>query len=279
MFNKVYDVKFEAPTSGSIMGNDVLYANGTYTLLPDSGESLLGTELNDTHHYTCNTASSTCTKVRYYYYVSGSMYYYIELDGEANIEEAINNMLYNDNVNRYNSSIKGIIDAWYKQNLLSKTNMLEDTVYCNARDMSNQSTNGWNKDGSLTTTMRFKNKTLNNDLSCRNATDQFAVSNNKAKLTYPVSLATHEELYTLTNNNSSTYYDVLTKTGYWWWGLSPSDFLYSLADVHFVSKVGAVNNDYYVNGDGGVRLVVSLSTGAVISSGDGSEESPFVISE
>ena len=49
--------------------------------------------------------------------------------------------------------------------------------------------------------MYFKNYSLNNDLSCANETDQFSVSNNKAKLTYPVSLATHEELYTLTQIN------------------------------------------------------------------------------
>ena len=279
MFNKIYNYKSGAPTSDSLMGNDVSYSNGTYTLLPADGENELGTTLDATHHYTCNTTSSTCTKVRYYYYSSGSLNYYIELDGEANIEEATNNMLYNDIVNRYNSSIKGIIDAWYNQNMLSKTNMLEDTVYCNARVMTNQSTNGWNKDGSLTTWMNFKNSTLNNDLSCINVTDQFAVSNNKAKLTYPVSLATNEELYTLTNFNQIMYYDVLTKTGYWWWGLSP---LYSYSSASFVRSVysyGDVTGGSNADLAGGVRLVVSLSTGAVISSGDGSEESPWIIKE
>ena len=278
MFNKVYNYKYGAPTSGSLMGNDVFYSNGTYTLLPASGESELGTTKDATHHYTCNTTSSTCTKVRYYYYNSGSRYYYIELDGEANIEEAINNMLYNNNVNRYNSSIKGIIDAWYKQNLLSKTNMLEDTVYCNARNMTNQSTNGWNKDGSLTTYMNFKNYTLNNDLSCTNVTDQFAVSNNKAKLTYPVSLATHEELYTLTNNNDATYYDVLTNTGDYWWGISPNSFYNDHADVRYVSFDGIVHSIHNrVEVAYGVRLVVSLKNSVKITSGDGSEESPWII--
>ena len=278
MFNKVYNYKSGAPTSGSLMGNDVSYANGLYTLLPADGESELGTTLDATHHYTCNTTSSTCTKVRYYYYGN----YYIELDGEANIEEAINNMLYNNNVNRYNSSIKGIIDAWYKQNLLSKTNMLEDTVYCNARNMTNQSTNGWNPEGGSTSTyMYFKSSSLSNNISCSNITDQFAVSNNKAKLTYPVALATHEELYTLTNNNSSTYYDVLTKTNVWWRGLSPNYFRDNYALVCYVDSNGNVYG-YYSDGVGnadGVRLVVSLSTGAVISSGSGTESDPFIISE
>ena len=279
MFNKVHNYKSGAPTSGSLTGNDVSYSNGTYTLLPADGESELGTTFDATHHYTCNNTIGTCTKVRYYYYNSDSYNYYIELDGAENIQAAVNEMLYNNDVNRYNSSIKGIIDAWYRENLLSKTNMLEDTVYCNARNMINQSTNGWNKDGSLTTFMDFKNSYFNNDLSCINVTDQFAVSNNKAKLTYPVSLATNEELYTLTNNNSSTYYDVLTKINAWWWGLSPNYFYINYAYVHYVYTDGNVNYHSDVGSAIGVRLVVSLSTGAVISSGDGSEESPFVISE
>ncbi len=279
MFNKVYNYKSGAPTSESLMGNDVSYSNGTYTLLPASGESELGTTMDATHHYTCNSTSSTCNKVRYYYYSIGYSNYYIELNGAENIQAVVNEMLYNDNVNTYNSSIKGIIDSWYAQNLSSRTNMLEDTVYCNARNMINQATNGWNKDGSLSTSMNFKNYTLNNDLSCINGTDQFSVGNDKAKLTYPVSLATHKELYTLTNNNSSTYYSTLTNTGDSWWGLSPHYFLNYQTIVRDVNFDGDVNYDYYVGYAGGVRLVVSLNAGVVISSGDGSEESPFVISE
>ena len=57
------------------------------------------TELNN-HHYTCNNTTGTCSKVRYYYYKN----YYIELDGAENIQAAVNEMLYNDYVNTYNSS-------------------------------------------------------------------------------------------------------------------------------------------------------------------------------
>ena len=269
MFNKVYKYTNSAPTSGSLMGNDVSYANGTYTLLPADGETELGTTLDATHHYTCNTTSSTCTKVRYYYYGN----YYIELDGEANIEEAINNMLYNDNVNRYNSSIKGIIDGWYVQNLSSKTSMLEDIVYCNARNMSNQSTNGWNPDGGSTSTyMYFKNYSSNKDLSCVNETDQFAVSNNKAKLTYPVSLINNEEWYNIGTGS-------LRKTGTYYWGLSPDFFSVANSNVRYVgAAVGSLDSNF-VNRDYGLRPAVSLVSGIVISSGTGSTTDPFVIQE
>ena len=126
--------------------------------------------------------------------------------------------------------------------------------------------------------MYFKNNTLNNDLSCINETDQFAVGNNKAKLTYPVSLATHEELQTLTNNNSSAYYDVLTKTNAWWWVLSPLDFYNYNAYVRVVYTNGSVSSySYVVSYDYGIRFVVSLASGNVISSGDGSESNPWVV--
>ena len=268
MFNKVYNyVANSAPTSGSLMGNDVSYSNGTYTLLPADGESTLGTTKDATHHYTCNNTTGTCNKVRYYYYNN----YYIELDGAENIQAAVNEMLYNDNVNTYNSSIKGIVDSWYAQNLSSKTNMLEDTVYCNARNMTNQSTNGWNKDGSLTTTMQFKNYSSTTNLACPNETDQFAVGNSKAKLTYPVALLEDEE-----RNNINT--SSLMATGAYWLGLSPSYFDGVFAVVRRVDAVGG-SSDGGVNNADGLRFVVSLNSGTVITGGDGSETNPWIIQE
>ena len=149
--------------------------------------------------------------------------------------------------------------------------MLEDTVYCNARNMTNQSTNGWNKDGSLSTSMFFKNYTSNNDLSCTNVADQFAVENNKAKLTYPVSLINNEEWY-----NIGT--DSLRQTGAYYWGLSPNSFVNDYAIVRFVRSAGSLYG-YNAGNSYGSRPAVSLSTGAVISSGSGTESDPFIISE
>ena len=273
MFNKVYKYTNSAPTSGSLMGNNVAYSGGTYTLLPASGESVLGTIEDNNHHYTCNNTTGTCNKVRFYYLTDS----YIELNGEESIEEAVNNMLYNNNVNRYNSSIKGIIDTWYKQNLLSKTNMLEDTVYCNVRNITNQETNGWNKDGDLFVYTEFKNDELTNDMSCSNITDQFSLRNDKAKLTYPVALITHEELYNLTNDNTYEYW-TLIKTNALWWGLSPNVFKYdNAAGVRLVNPIGGMLTYDDVDYTSGIRIMISLKEGAVITEGDGSETNPWII--
>ena len=66
-------------------------------------------------------------------------------------------------------------------------------------------------------------------------------------------------------------------TGAYWWGLSPYNFDYN-AYVRSVTPSGS-DNTSNVSNVYGLRFVVSLGSGAVISSGNGSEESPFVISE
>ena len=268
MFNKVYKYSYGSLLSGWVWGNDVTYSNGIYTLLPASGESELGTTLDATHHYTCNNEEGTCNKVRFYYH-NGYSNYYIELDGESNIEEAVSNMLYGDNVNRYNSSIKGIIDSWFKQNMMNKTDMLEDTVYCNSRNMINDSTNGWSKNGDLSTLMYFKNYNDNNDLSCANVTDQFRTSNNKAKLTYPIGLINREEWYNIEISS-------LRDSGDSYWSLSPYYFDSSDSYGCSVYSYGGLY-DYRIDSAIGIRPAVSLNSSALISSGDGSETNPWII--
>ncbi len=271
MFNKVYNyVANSAPTSGSLMGNDVSYSNGTYTLLPADGETELGTAKDDTHHYTCNSTSSTCNKVRYYhnYYEWDSVGDYIELEGGTTIEEALNEMLYNNNVNRYNSNIKGIIDAWYRKNMSGKTNMLEDAVFCNSREAVDYG--GWVKNNAIDGTMIFNEDDPENSLSCPNETDQFAISNNKAKLTYPIALLTSDEL-------DYMYTQSLFRTENDWWVYYPYNYWSYYANMRYICYNGSKECIDYLNRNSGVRPVVSLANGAVITGGNGSETNPWII--
>ena len=124
----------------------------------------------------------------------------------------------------------------------------------------------------------FKNYNHTTNLVCLNETDQFAVSNNKAKLTYPVSLINTEELYNISTKSTSS----LRKTGADYWGLSPLYFgtpaFNSNSGVRYVSADGGLFGNQ-VNYTYGSRPAVSLSSGIVITGGDGSEERPFVIQE
>lgn len=266
MFNNIYNIGEEELLSGALMGNDVSYSNGTYTLLPADGESTLGTTKDNYHHYTCNSSSATCSKVRFYYTNDE----YVELDGGANVDTALNEMLFSADVNRKNSSIKGVIDSWFAQNMIDKTNRLEDTVFCNNRTIANQTTYGWNKNGILGEHIHYKNEyELETNMTCSNLTDQFSVSNNKAKLTYPVGLLQNEEAV---NINTPS----LLATGEPWYTISPTSFSSISAGARSLDADGNSQSNF-VGISYDVRPVVSLASGNAISSGTGSETDPWVI--
>ncbi len=270
MLNKYYDRLSGSPTSESLMGNDVSYSNGVYTLLPASGESVLGTTKDNNHHYTCDNTTGTCSTVRFYYYEDN----YIELNGEANIEDTVDGML---KVNRYNSVAKSIIDIWYMENLANETDKLEDTVFCNARDIINQATTGWNKNGDLSTYMYFRNSVDNGDITCPNVTDQFAVGNNLAKLTYPVALTMHEDLYNLVDGLPFGEGEQYVATNDWWMTMSPRHYDLYYPYILSVYNEGQMSSYGTVATELSIRPVVSLSHQTRIVSGTGSEADPWIV--
>ena len=222
-------------------------------------------------HYTCWNASGECTTLSYiysYYSSFTSTLSYINLTNGKSITDAINEMIYNDNVNAKNSTIKTGIDKWYEKYLLNYSDYLEDTIYCNDRSQRNQETNGWNPDGgSLSTKMVFFGS---NDLSCPNETDRFSTINNKAKLDYKVGLMSYREMNLLGNNR-------IRKSGQNYWLISPVDFLRFTASGRYVSDIGNILDDdlYYPYG---LRPAISLKTGTTYSSGNGSMANPYVVS-
>ena len=216
------------------------------------------------HHYTCLNSTGECTILSYLYNVS--YFYYINLTDGKSIEDAKNEMLYNDDVNTINSTIKTGIDVWCERNLLNYSNFLEDTVFCNDRSQSNPSTNGWNPNGG-DAFMYFYGSS---DLSCPNDTDKFSVNNNKAKLTYKIGLMSYREMKLLNNSNAR-------KTeGMWYWLGSPSSF-YNRFSWEFVLFGNGTTADQGAGNAGGVRPAISLIPGIEYSDGDGSMEHPYIV--
>ena len=278
MFNKSYRFNSKAPGTNTYKySNTFTYdsSSGTYTLSGTINEiSDWATEYNTINntHYTCWNIDGSCNTISYIFSTSTNYAYHINITDGKGVSDALNEMLFNDNVNRYNSSIKGIIDNWYRENLLNKTNMLEDTVYCNARIITQYG--GFDPNGGDTYnsfSLTFKNYDETTNLECPNETDQFAVSNNKAKLAYPVGLLQVEERNII--NTPS-----LMASGSYWWSSSP---VYFVGDVSFLNSISAYGNRSTTksNRDEGVRPAVSLKASSKIVSGDGSEESPWVIKE
>ena len=278
MHNTVYPVtqKSMSTQSNIVFGNSFTYANGTYTLKDTKTVATWSSGYNtiNNNHYTCMTTGTTCSSIYYVYYASSSNAYYITLTNGKSVNDALNEMLYADDVNKNDSTIKTYIDSWYESNIKDKyDNKLEDTVFCNDRSMSNESSNGWNPiGGSTSTSLQFKNYNANQSLVCANETDRFSMSNPKAKLKYPIGLLSLPEL-SLSGYGSSHYYN----NGQYVWLASPFSFISNDAYVGLADSGGLAGSD--VVDSGGVRPSVSIQPGTSFSSGDGSFTNPFVIGD
>ena len=252
-------------------GSKYVLDNDTSVVFWNINDSTNKNSLNNAH-YTCWNTTSECTKLSYIYYVSGTTPYYINLTNGKSVEEAKNEMLYNNDVNTINSTMKSGVDAWYKHYLLEDyDDYIEDTIFCNDRTQRNADANGWNPNGgSVSTYMYFKEYNVTSDLSCTNTTDQFSISNNNAKLTYKVGLMSYREMNLLNNSNAR-------KTGQLYWLASPYYFNYSNGASGRDVNSGGDMSDSIVDYAFGVRPAVSLIPGIEYSDGDGSMANPYKV--
>ena len=276
MHNTVYPVtqKSMSTQSNIVFGNSFTYANGTYTLKDTKTVATWSSGYNtiNNNHYTCMTTGTTCTSIYYVYYTSTSTAYYITLTNGKSVNDALFEMLYANDLNKNDSTIKNYIDKWYIDNLKAYENKLEDTVFCNDRRILNL--NGWEPNGGDTTNfLYFKNyDTSNKSLVCANETDRFSMSNPKAKLSYPIGLLSMPEL-SLAGYGGSHYFN----NGQDVWLVSPVNFDYFDAYV-WVAFSGGLTS-YKLYNSSGVRPSVSLKPNTYFSSGDGSFTNPFVIGD
>ena len=235
-----------------VFGSSFTYANGTYTLSDTTtinSDNWASQKSNvDTHHYTCMTTGTTCSSVYYVYYINYGTTYFITLTNGKSVSDALNEMLYADDVNKTDSTIKTYIDTWYESNLASYEDRLEDTVFCNDRGILNL--NGWNPNGGSTSAyLNFKNYSTNQSLVCANETDRFSMSNSKAQLKHPIGLLSAPELILAGYYGSSHYFnngqDVLLA--------SPVDLN---RDVARVQKVDTYGWAYHIVFDSGGACVL-----------------------
>ena len=287
MFNKVYNYqhKYVSGTTYYKFGSDVTYNNGTYTLSGNTTNlrSMASMQVKN-YHYTCWNSTGECNNIAYVYYTNETVADYIILSNGEKITKALNDMLTSDNVNKYDSSIKGIIDAWYSQEFSNYTDYLEDTVFCNSRNILDYG--GWNPNGGEThqKNLQFKNHSVFNyngisNLACTNITDQLSVSNDKAKLKYPIALMTEEERYNIAPATSIDSPNlVLVKTNVDWWVLSPRSFNEMDLYNNTVDEKG-LKSSYSSFYPSGARPVISIKPSVVIWSGSGSETDPWIIKE
>ena len=185
--------------------------------------------------------------------------------------------------NTTNSTIKTIIDNWYKDNLNTNYGKYLSTtaVYCNDRSTSDNAYFG-------AKTRIYTNKTPSYD--CTATEDKFTVdtSTGNGKLTYPIALMTADEVsfaggLWATNAQTWYYYNSAngSSTGSTWWLLSPRLWYGSYAHVFNVlgsSGPGRLDNND-VGLANGVRPAISLKSCIKYSTGNGSASDPYTIKE
>ena len=180
--------------------------------------------------------------------------------------------------NNTNSTMKNTLDTWYKNNLTNYASYLADETFCNDRKIN------WGN-GYLTTPTTtygaygrlYEKKTPS--LKCAQDNDKFKVSNESAKLDYPISLITADEVaiaggvYNTANSNYYLY------NGQYFWTLSPSyfDSNYSYASIWYVLPSGSLNPWYFVAPSLGTRPVINLEVDTQITKGDGTALNPYMI--
>jgi hypothetical protein len=164
--------------------------------------------------------------------------------------------------------------------MTSYTDYLEDTIWCNDRSIDTAYGTGLGYGTNETYYSSFNRIVYTNiSLACTNKKDRFTLStsNGNGSLTYMVALLTADEIAyagAVYGTANSTYY---LYTGEYWWSLSPYVFFSGYAFVWFVVDDGSLNFNYNVSLNTGIRPVVSLTPGTMISSGNGTTNSPYVI--
>ncbi len=186
------------------------------------------------------------------------------------------------------STIKEEIDAWYEENILSKTDeegnkwssYLSDEVFCNDRSLYSGSGYLLSPTSYFYSYRRVANlKTPS--LSCSQELDRFTVdsSNGNGELDYPIGLITADEASMAGGVLSAVNTRYYLYTGQNYWTLSPYHFNpgNSHAYVWNVSPTGSLDVTW-IEGALGVRPVINIKSDVQITSGDGSAAHPFQLS-
>ena len=191
------------------------------------------------------------------------------------------------------STIKGILDEWYQNNLTGVSNKIDGNVgFCGDREPSTSETTSNGQGGTGTTITYYgayirltQSNNVNPTFECPNSSDLYTISGssqgNKA-LTYPIGLITADEVAYAGGVYASSNQGYYLYTNQEYWTMSPS-YINKLGQKTFLGciffvRAGGNLNASSVNGTYSVRPVINLKADVTISSGNGRSTSPYVIS-
>ena len=199
--------------------------------------------------------------------------------------------------NTTDSTIKTFIDSWYQNNLTNYTKYLSTSaVYCNDRSEGTGQT--YNYTSSPSSKFNFApyyrmdydtdGAAANPSYNCSDIRDAFSVDNTSAKLDYPVSLMTADEIAFaggVSYTQMSTPYawfisnSAGSKVSSDWWSLSPIRWDGSYARVWGWNFGIAYLSNVNVGVASAVRLALSLKSCIKYSTGNGTYNEPYEIKE
>lgn len=240
-----------------------------YTL----GDTVLSNE-NGNYAYVFNDAADDITYVGY---MTGTV-------GASTYTEA--------NSNTTDSSIKTVLDAWYRDNLMGYDGLIADTIYCNDRSMRDINTGDTYDGGNITYNYVERIGTLTPTLKCTNKNDKFTISSSigNGKLTYPIGLPTADEIWMSGVNAVSSTLTSYIENNTSFWTMTPYEYdgntymaiymfsnSYSWIDSNSRtsrshSNVSVDYNSNFI----GIRPVISVHPSG-LSGGSGTMDDPFNI--
>ena len=296
--NGIYKAEDDLGTSyyfrGNVDNNYVYFANNWFRIIRINGDGTIRMI------YTGNPNDSSANQ-----YISNSAY---NSSRNANayvgyMYGSVGSSTYNaTHANTNDSTIKGVIDTWYQNNLHSYSQYIADAIYCNDREVVNvtytynngTNTTTYNGNGAGTNESAYASLKRNHidhnpTLKCSNNNDKFTVSNTlgNGALTNPIGLPTTDEIVMSGANaydNATSSYIInhscylCAKGGNWYWTMTPNRFPGGTAYVDSVYSGGYVSADIVNDDDFAVLPVVSLKSNA-ITGGAGTVSNPFYVNE
>ena len=197
------------------------------------------------HHYTCFNDTGKCETINYVLTNESDSVQYFVLENGQSMKGYIDNLLDGENANSSDSSIKIVVDTWFRHNLVDYLDYIDDTVFCNNRTVTDYGM--FDKDGNYFSEVYFDTG------ECTDTNDLFSVSSSigNGKLTYPVGIFE----YTDSGFNS-------------WIGTTR---------LKYIDEHGEIQQNLSSDKLFHVRPVISLKKDLEVYSGFGTNNEPYLI--